>query len=197
MLEKGGGILTALSFSKLEEAYIMVYENANELLEESRLLFEHKRYARCYSLAQFAHEELAKLPIIYQEATRAFFREEHDWKNFYKRLRSHESKNKMNYVFNEPIKGMVTSWDEIEDNLKSTNNLKNVSVYADVKNNKFTKPANEISKKMAESLLKKAEMQFNICSLGDFHKKGNIKKSLDNELSKENRKILKELGLIK
>lgn len=65
--------MTALSFGKLEEAYIFVYENAKELLEESKLLFDNKRYARSYALAQIAHEELAKLPIIYQEATRSFF----------------------------------------------------------------------------------------------------------------------------
>ncbi len=100
--------MTALSFNKLEEAYIYVYENSKELLEEARLLFENKRYARCYALDQIAHEELAKLPIIYQEATRSYFKEPHDWKNFHKRLRSHELKNKQNFTFyrmmNRPLK---------------------------------------------------------------------------------------------
>ena len=71
--------MTALSFGKLEEAYIMIYENAKEILEESSLLIENKHYARAYALAQIAHEELAKLPIIYQEATRSYFKEGHDW----------------------------------------------------------------------------------------------------------------------
>lgn len=39
--------LTALPFGKLEEAYIFVFENAKELLVESCLLFDNKRYARC------------------------------------------------------------------------------------------------------------------------------------------------------
>ena len=76
--------MTALSFGKLEEAYIFAYENAEELLQESRLLYENKRYARCYTLAQFAHEELAKLPIIYQEATRSFLGNHIIGRNFIK-----------------------------------------------------------------------------------------------------------------
>ncbi|AIW84337.1 hypothetical protein bwei_1690 [Bacillus mycoides] len=75
--------MTLLLFGKLEEAYIFVFENAKELLEESRLLFDNKRYARCYVLAQFAHEELAKLPIIYQETTRFFKKVGHDWNRLF------------------------------------------------------------------------------------------------------------------
>lgn len=195
--------MTALSFGKIEEAYIMVYENAKELLEESRILFENKRYARSYALAQIAHEELAKLPILYQEATRSFFKEEHDWKNFYKRLRSHESKNKQNYVFYQTmlnIKGedsMNLEYDKIKDNLNFVNHLKNVSLYADIKNNKFTKPALEINKNLAKTHLELVEEMFKTYSLTGFQIKGGIKKSLDHEGAKLKRDLFKKAGLIK
>lgn len=194
--------MTALSFGKLEEAYIFVYENAKELLEESRLLFENKRYARAYALAQIAYEELAKLPIIYQEATRSFFKEGHDWKAFYKRLRSHESKNKQNYVFFQTmlnIKGddsMNLEYDKIQDNLAFVNHLKNVSLYADIKNNKFTKPAIEIKKSLAKTHLDLVEEMLKIYSLTGFHIKGGIKKSLDSDNAKLKRELFKKAGLI-
>ncbi|MGG5757929.1 AbiV family abortive infection protein [Bacillus toyonensis] len=187
--------MTALSFGKLEEAYIFVFENAKELLEESRLLFDNKRYARCYALAQFAHEELAKLPIIYQEATRFFFKEGHDWKTFYKRLRSHESKNKQDFAFYSIMFDMtgtdhsVFKMNKLKENLKNVNDLKNFSIYADVKNTNFTKPSIEMKKHLAEVHLELVEEMFNTYSLTGFHIKGGIKKSLDSDRAKLKREL--------
>ncbi|MBQ4867471.1 AbiV family abortive infection protein [Priestia megaterium] len=195
--------MTALSFGKLEEAYIFAYENAEELLQESRLLYENKRYARSYTLAQFAHEELAKLPIIYQEATRSFFKESHDWKEFHKRLRSHESKNKLNFVLQQTMLNMAGSnlLDlepyKIKDNLAFINHMKNVSIYSDIKNNKYTKPSNEIKKSLAKAHLEVVEEMFKTTSKGGFHIKGAIKKSLDNDKAKIQREMFRKLGLIK
>jgi AbiV family abortive infection protein len=195
--------MTALSFGKLEDAYIFVYENAKELLEESRLLFENKKFARCYALAQIAIEELAKLPIIYQEATRSFFKEPHDWKNFHKRLRSHEAKNRQNFVYFK----MLLDWADTEhpdfkmnklyETIKHFNDMKNLSLYADVKNNKYTKPSEEIKKHTAQELLELVEGMFEIYSLSDFHIQGGIKKSLDSDRAKFKRKLFKEAGLFK
>ncbi|WP_049679672.1 AbiV family abortive infection protein [Peribacillus loiseleuriae] len=194
--------MTALSFEKLEEAYICVYENAGELLEESRLLFRNNKYARSYALAQFAHEELAKLPIIYQEATKSFFKEKHDWKKFHNRLRSHESKNKQNFAFYQMMLNFTGNGslnlkkEEIKDNLAFVNHLKNVSIYTDIKNNKFTKPSNEIGKNLAKTQLELVEEMFKTFSLSSFHIAGGIKKSLDNDKAKLKRKLFTQAGLI-
>ncbi|MEH7255111.1 AbiV family abortive infection protein [Neobacillus niacini] len=195
--------MTALSFGKLEEAYLYVYENTKELLEDSRLLYENKKYARCYTLAQIAMEELAKLPIIYQEATRSFFKEQHDWKHFYKRLRNHESKNKQNFVYFRTMLDLTGrehpdfEFNKLEKTLKYFNDMKNISLYADVKNNKFTKPSIEIKKHTAEELLQLVEGMFEIYSLTCFQNKGGIKKSLDHEGAKIKREIFRKAGLIK
>ncbi|UFU00165.1 AbiV family abortive infection protein [Radiobacillus kanasensis] len=195
--------MTALSFQKLEEAYNLVYENTKELLVDSRLLLENERYARSYALAQMAHEELAKLPIIYQEATRSYFKETHDWKSFYKRLRNHGAKNKQNFVFYQTMlnavgnNSMNLEYEKIKDNLAFVNHMKNISLYADIKNDKFTKPSNEINEKLAVAQLELAEEMFKTYSLSGFHIKGGIKKSLDNEDARKNRTLLKEAGLIK
>jgi AbiV family abortive infection protein len=194
--------LTALSFEKLEEAYILVYENADELLQESRILFNNSRFARAYTLAQIAHEELAKLPIIYQEATRAFFKEKHDWKNFYKRFRSHESKNKQNFVFYQTMlnisgdSSLNLPYTKIKDNISFVNHLKNISLYADIKNKTFTKPSNEINKQLAKTQLELAEEMLRTYSLTGFQNKGGIEKTLDNEKAKLKRELFKKAGLI-
>ncbi|MFB4325697.1 AbiV family abortive infection protein [Priestia sp. BR_2] len=194
--------MTALSFGKLEEAYIFVYENAKELLEESRLLYENKKYARAYALAQFAHEELAKLPIIYQEVTRSFFKEPHDWKTFHKRLRSHESKNRQNFVFYRHMLDITKqenshfTMGKMKDTLQHINQMKNNSIYADIKNNKFTKPSMEIGKNLARKHLELVEEMFKTFTLGNFHVKGNIKKSLDNDKAKRQRELFRKSGLI-
>lgn len=195
--------MTALSFAKLEEAYICVYENAKELLEESRILFDHNKYARSYTLAQIAHEELAKLPIIYQEATRSFFKEGHDWKHFYKRLRGHEFKNKSNFIFNQLMLNLMGStamdleYEKIKDNINFVNHLKNASLYADIKNDRFTKPSIEIKKSLAKALLEMVEHSYDVISSTNFHIKGTMWKSLNSDKAKVKREVFRQMGLIK
>lgn len=167
-------ILKPLTFNKLEQAYILVYENAKELLEEAKLLLDHNRYARAYTLSQIAHEELAKLPIIFQEATRAYYKETHDWKNFYKRLRNHGAKNKQYYVTHDVYMNIAgyqsnQNMDQIEDNLKAVNHLKNVSLYSDIKNNEFTKPSLEINSRLAKAHYEMVEEQFKSFGYSKYH----------------------------
>lgn len=203
MINKGGNTLITLSFNKLEEAYIMVYENARELLEESNILFKHKRFARSYTLAQIAHEELAKLPIIYKEAIKSLDKEKHDWNDFYKRLRSHESKNNQNFATHQTFaklsKGNVInlSNEEKKKHLKDVNQLKNESLYADIKNNQFTKPSNEIDELMAKAHLELVGKLLYIYSGRNYHIKGNIRKFLERKNYKLYREALKEQALIK
>jgi AbiV family abortive infection protein len=69
----------------------LFFQNASELLEEAKILFEAKRYARAFSLAVLSLEELAK-PVF---LVNAIFFEKGDrdaWRALFKVLRSHESK---------------------------------------------------------------------------------------------------------
>lgn len=195
--------VSALSFEKLEEAYIMVYKNAKELLEEAKILLDHKKYARTYTLSQIAHEELAKLPIIFQEATRAFYKEGHDWKNFYSRLKNHTAKNRMNYVTQDLVmqsagyKLNEISYEQIKDNMKYINDLKNFSLYADIKGKRFTKPSKEINLKLAKAQYEMVEEQFKIFSLNKLYIKGNMKRNLSSEEGIKHREFMRKSGLIK
>jgi hypothetical protein len=73
----------------------------------------------------------------------------------------------------------------------------NVSLYADIKNNKFIKPAIEIKKSLAKTHLELVEEMFKTYSLAGFHIKGGIKKALDSDNAKLKRELFKKAGLIK
>jgi AbiV family abortive infection protein len=67
--------------------YVAAHNNAVDLLSEAELLFEKERYARAYSLAFTALEELAKSQLAADVAT-GFIEEE----VFQKAFRKHEKK---------------------------------------------------------------------------------------------------------
>ena len=75
--------------------------------------------------------------------------------------------------------------------------MKNVSLYADMKNNKFTKPSAEIKKDLAKAHLELVEAMFKTFTQRGFQVKGEMKKSLDHEGAKIKREALKKAGLIK
>ncbi|MFO1206918.1 MAG: AbiV family abortive infection protein [Burkholderiales bacterium] len=52
--------MNALSVAEIERLRALVFQNSVELLEEADLLFQHKRFARAYTLAHLSSEELAK-----------------------------------------------------------------------------------------------------------------------------------------
>lgn len=191
--------MSALTFQKLEHAYIVTYENAKELLEESKLLLENKRYARAYFLAQICYEEIAKLPIIYQEATRSFYRETHDWKRFYKRLRNHEDKNRMNIVSERLFiseERYEEHFKDVNGRTKMVNTLKNASLYSDLDVKNFFKPSDMVKEESAKSRIRVAENYLNYVSMNKYHIKGTMAKYLDTEEAKITRKLMKEMGII-
>lgn len=190
--------MSILDAEQLENAYIVVYQNAIDLLEEAKILYNNQRYARAYFLAQISFEEIGKLPIILHETTRATFKEEHDWKKFYRRLRSHNAKNEMNVIFNAFLEKPNLDWDfkEIKDEVKRLNILKNASLYSDLDGSKFVKPSSVVSKDSAYSRIQVAESHLEVMTLTDLHKPGTIIKLLNTDIAKINRKIMKEFGLI-
>lgn len=69
----------------------LFFQNACELADEAKILFEAKRYARAFSLAVLSLEELAK-PVLLANAVVFEKNDNEAWRLLWKVLRSHESK---------------------------------------------------------------------------------------------------------
>lgn len=89
--------INQLSVIELEKFFIKIYENACELIEEAEILYSHQKYARSYLCAHTALEELAKLPILKNTATKVFNKQKVDWNLVNKRINRHDSKIIMGY----------------------------------------------------------------------------------------------------
>lgn len=190
--------MSKLDVDQLEHAYIMVYENASELLEEANILYDNERYARAYFLAQIAHEEIGKLPMILHEATRAANKEAHDWKKFYKRLRSHNAKNQINVIFDNVLEEPDFNWDfkEIKNDVKRLNILKNASLYSDLDENKFVKPSAIVNKGSADSRIKAVEAYMRLMTSAKLHEPGIIESVTNVDSIKKVREIMRSVGII-
>lgn len=182
-----------LTFNQLERAYIKIHENASELIEEARILLDNEKYARAYFLAQIASEEIGKLPIIFQEATKSYYKEKHDWKRFNKRLRSHIDKNRMTETISQFPQH---DGDEIRKKADKLNLFKNSSLYADLENNRYTKPSEKISKNTAIIRIEETEKHFTFVSRANHHIKGTMKQYLESDKAKKARELFREMGLI-
>ncbi len=65
-------------------------ENACNLIEEATLLLEHGKYARSFVLSVVALEELGKRHTLWRAVN--FGDDIREWRNFWKRFRSHKAK---------------------------------------------------------------------------------------------------------
>jgi AbiV family abortive infection protein len=68
-------------------------KNARELLEDADILADHGRHARAYVLLHTACEELGKFSVLEIGARGLVHGRPPQWKRFWKRFRSHDSKS--------------------------------------------------------------------------------------------------------
>ena len=69
-----------LTIDELHALRLSIFDNAESLHKEAKLLFDRGYYARAYLLAYFACEELGKLPIIVGIVGTLMKTEAVDWK---------------------------------------------------------------------------------------------------------------------
>ena len=86
--------MNELSLIELETFRSLALQNSIELLAEAELLFQHKKFARTYTLAHLSSEELAKLPILAAHGVNLVNGQTISWKRLDEKLRSHETKLK-------------------------------------------------------------------------------------------------------
>ncbi|HDX9655143.1 TPA: AbiV family abortive infection protein [Bacillus wiedmannii] len=86
-----------LKVEDIEGISLKIYENANELLEDAELLYNHEKYARAHACAQFSIEEFGKLPMLYTIATQVSKGDKVNWKDLNTRLRDHKKKTSLSF----------------------------------------------------------------------------------------------------
>jgi AbiV family abortive infection protein len=153
-----------LSIEQLHRLRLQIFDNAESLHKESRLLFDAGLYARSYLLAYFACEELGKLPIIVGVVGAMMKKEPVDWSRTLKRLRDHKSKVDSDdfhqYVFGKELdllKDADIKWlDEARANASRRVVLKNNSTYVDVVGETIISPLQAITKEDAATMIERA-----------------------------------------
>lgn len=87
-----------LKVEDIETISKKIYENANELLEDAELLYNHEKYARAHACAQFSIEEFGKLPMLLTVATQVSKGDKVNWKDLNTRLRDHKRKTSLSFA---------------------------------------------------------------------------------------------------
>lgn len=154
----------SFSLNQIDEYMLALIVNAKELLRESEVLFENKAFARSYTLAHIAREEIAKCKILYAAGRRLASGIEVDWKLTMMRLRDHKSKLRQKTVGNSILAAMLGDEEGFEkivggatDSSEKRNDDKNNSLYVGISaDGKISLPNKVIDKVLAERNIKLA-----------------------------------------
>jgi len=148
-----------LSAENLKEAGIKSLQNASELVQEARILYEHKCWSRAVFLCCISGEELGKsfmtLSAVVNQMTGKF-----NEKRYRERFRSHGEKTGSMNFFEDVF---VSSSDlpihprEIDRATKMTERIKLASLYGDYYGTEPHKPSELITEKLAAEALRLAE----------------------------------------
>lgn len=160
--------MSKFSIKEIEKIRIKFLDNARELLEEVDLLFENKKFARAYSLAHLACEELAKIIMISRVAYEVMRDKNIDWKRVNRRLRNHKEKIKdilaLDFLYSSKTKNDEDVKNFYKD-IKMTkyyNDFKNYSLYTSLIGDKFYKPSELFHHEFVKEYIKLAHNRFNV-----------------------------------
>jgi len=153
-----------LKIDQLHKLRLSIFDNAESLYKEAKLLNENGFYERAYLLAYFACEELGKIPIVVGAIGQLIQGNEVDWKKVKKRFRNHkakvESEDYHHYVFGlEPdlLRNSDVKWlDEQKKQSRAKVDRKNESTYVDVIDGDIMLPAEQVSSEDAVKLIERA-----------------------------------------
>ena len=115
-------------------------KNALEIFEDAKILFEAKKWARCFFLIQIATEELGKYGIIVTSTISAIHGSL-DWKRFWRRFKDHKNKTRhilvlenLRRFINDPLSELLNTEADIKY-AESQEYVKLQSLYCDVDDN--------------------------------------------------------------
>lgn len=150
-----------LSERELHELRLAVFDNAEALQKEAKLLLAHGMHSRAYLLAHFCFEELGKIPILVGVVGQLRKGETPDWKRVQKRFYSHEAKigsqNHHYYVFrleadlirDSDLEWLLSANKAVGESFKK----KNLATYVDADRGRVLIPSQEITKSDATNMV--------------------------------------------
>ncbi|MDO6738957.1 AbiV family abortive infection protein [Wenyingzhuangia sp. 2_MG-2023] len=135
-----------LNFDSILKGIISNVINAQELIDESELLFKNDKFARAYLLSHFAIEEASKCAMLLKLLSFIVWEEKIDEVVVRKRYHNHKEK-----IQNFKLLNIFNTDKEIDVNIM--NNLKNQSTYVTWNNeNNFKLPSECINEEDAKEL---------------------------------------------
>jgi AbiV family abortive infection protein len=146
------------------QAASAVLGNAEELVNEAGILMERGRFARAFTLAHLACEELAKSPVFFTVAILITQGEQLNWQKVDKRLREHLSKirgglfvDHMLTPHEDPDADIDILLQGLRAGAREMDRLKNASLYANWRDGRMVKPSEVISEELAQGCLRVAQ----------------------------------------
>lgn len=153
-----------LTIDQLHELRLRIFDNAESLHKEAKLLHDHGFYARAFLLAYFTCEELGKIPIIVGVIGRLLKNEVVDWKKTIRRFRDHKAKvdsddfhqfvfsTELDLLYDSDLKWLEEAKKISTDRVKRKNN----STYVDFQSDAVISPLQQITKEQSVEMLERA-----------------------------------------
>jgi AbiV family abortive infection protein len=154
--------MTTITIKEIEEAQLKVLDNARELIDEAEILFDHSKYARAYTLAHLAAEELAKLETLLSCEKAIVIGKPIEWKD----ATINQHKPKIHKIIWDEIflniPPIVLSerktYDQRINLIDKYNDLKNMSLYTGESNGAFLKPSEIIREDHARNAVNRSNL---------------------------------------
>lgn len=155
------GAMRNLSEHEFNQLRLAIFENAEALQKEAKLLLTHGMHSRAYLLAHFCFEELGKIPILVGVIAKIKRGEVPDWKKVGKRFYSHEAKiasqNHHYYMFgleidlirDSDLKWLQSANKMVEESFRK----KNLATYVDSGGGRLLVPHLEITESDAAQMV--------------------------------------------
>ena len=160
-----------LSIAQILSACSKIMENAQELIEEAELLLQNNRYARAFTLAHLASEELMKFTMLLPVAFELARNRNVDWKTIGKHLTNHIVKTRGSILIDflrAPAPDGVYQAGELSQQMSAAediNDLKNYSLYTSQIGAEFFKPSERFDRQSAEACVLSVQEQFQIAQM--------------------------------
>lgn len=155
-----------LTFEELMIARAKILQNAKNLIIDSEILLDNKRFPRAYTLSHLASEELAKLTTMHGICIDVLSGETINWKKAEKKLRDHKDKIKRSFEFDlfctllSDNEKFLKQYEEGIELVDSYNIMKNASIYAGITHNYFCTPEEIISEKTARKMVQISKYRY-------------------------------------